>query len=128
MAANLERLKKRIKTLEEWVDENEAIAGPEGTLDSINYLIAGRKQAEVMQNHLNQLNQYLQGFLNDNELMDKWNEYIMEKENAVQEQSPEKVPSRKEAEDGEEVGEEDTKGSKASEKGEKDEERQESET
>ena len=127
MAANLERLKKRINTLEEWVDENEAIAGPEGTLDSINYLIAGRKQAEVMQNHLNQLNQYLQGFLNDNELMDKWNEYIMEKENAVQEQSPEKVPPLEETEDGEEVGEEDTKGSKASEKGEKDEERQESE-
>ena len=120
MAANLERLKKRIKTLEEWVDENEAIAGPEGTLDTINYLIAGRKQAEGMQNHLNQLQQYLQGFLNDNELMDKWNEYIMEKENAVQEQGPEKVPSLEEAEDGEEVGEEDTKGSDASKKGEKD--------
>ena len=43
MAANLERLKKRIKTLEEWVDENEAIGGPEGTLDTINYLIAGRQ-------------------------------------------------------------------------------------
>ena len=115
MAANLERLKKRIKTLEEWVDENEAIAGPEGTLDSINYLIAGRKQAEGMQNHLNQLQQYLQGFLNENELMEKWNEYIMEKENnAVQEQSPEKVPPLEEAEDGEEVGEEDTKGKKPS--------------
>ena len=119
MAANLERLKKRIKTLEEWVDENEAIGGPEGTLDTINYLISGRKQSEAMQNHLNQLQQYLQGFLNDNELMEKWNEYIMEKENAVQEQSPEKVPPREKAEDGKEVGEEDTKGSETSEKGEK---------
>ena len=118
MAANLERLKKRIKTLEEWVDENEAIGGPEGTLDTINYLIAGRKQAEGMQNHLNQLNQYLQGFLNENELMEKWNEYIMEKENAVQEQSPEKVPPLEEAEDGEEVGEEDSEGSEASEESE----------
>ena len=119
MAANLERLKKRIKTLEEWVDENEAIAGPEGTLDTINYLIAGRKQAEGMQNHLNQLQQYLQGFLNENELMEKWNEYIMEKENnAVQEQSPEEIPPRKEAEDGEEVGEEDSEGSEASEESE----------
>jgi len=127
MAANLERLKKRIKTLEEWVDENEAIGGPEGTLDTINYLIAGRKQAEGMQNHLNQLQQYLQGFLNDNELMEKWNEYIMEKENAVQEQSPEEIPPREEAEDGEEVGEEDTEGSEASEEGKKDKERQESE-
>ena len=120
MAANLERLKKRIKTLEEWVDENEAIAGPEGTLDSINYLIAGRKQAEVMQNHLNQLNQYLQGFLNDNELMEKWNEYIMEKENANEKHGPEEIPPREEAEDGKEVGEENSKGSEASKKGEKD--------
>ena len=127
MAANLERLKKRIKTLEEWVDENEAVGGPEGTLDTVNYLIARQRQAEGMQNHLNQLNQYIQGFLNENELMEKWNEYIMEKENAVQEQSPEKVPPREEAEDGEEVGEEATEGSEASEEGKKDEERQESE-
>ena len=104
MAANLERLKKRIKTLEEWVDENEAIGGPEGTLDTINYLISGRKQSEAMQNHLNQLQQYLQGFLNDNELMDKWNEYIMEKENnAVQEQQTEEIPVQEEAENSEEV-------------------------
>ncbi len=119
MAANLERLKKRIKTLEEWVDENEAIAGPEGTLDTVNYLISRQKQTEAMQNHLNQLQQYLQGFLNDNELMEKWNEYIMEKENnAVQEQSPEEIPPREEAEDGEEVGEEDSKGSETSEESE----------
>ena len=104
MAANLERLKKRIKTLEEWVDENEAIAGPEGTLDTINYLISGRRQSEQMQQHLNQLQQYLQGFLNDNELMDKWNEYIMEKENnAVQEQQTEEIPVQEEAENSEEV-------------------------
>ena len=104
MAANLERLKKRIKTLEEWVDENEAIGGPEGTLDTINYLISGRRQSEQMQQHLNQLQQYLQGFLNDNELMDKWNEYIMEKENnAVQEQQTEEIPVQEEAENSEEV-------------------------
>jgi len=119
MAANLERLKKRIKTLEEWVDENEAIGGPEGTLDTVNYLISRQRQAEGMQNHLNQLQQYLQGFLNENELMEKWNEYIMEKENnAVQEQSPEEIPPREEAEDGEEVGEEDSEGSEASEESE----------
>ena len=119
MAANLERLKKRIKTLEEWVDKNEATGGPEGTLDTVNYLVSRQKQAEAMQNHLNQLQQYLQGFLNENELMEKWNEYIMEKENnAVQEQSPEEIPPREEAEDGEEVGEEDSEGSEASEESE----------
>ena len=120
MAANLERLKKRIKTLEEWVDENEAIAGPEGTLDTINYLIAGRKQAEGMQNHLNQLQQYLQGFLNDNELMEKWNEYIMEKENADDKHSPEKMDAREQAEDGKEVGEEDPEGDETPEEEEAD--------
>ena len=119
MAANLERLKKRIKTLEEWVDENEAIGGPEGTLDTVNYLISRQRQAEGMQQHLNQLQQYLQGFLNENELMEKWNEYIMEKENnAVQEQSPEEIPPLEEAENGEEVGEKDSEGSKTSEESE----------
>ena len=120
MAANLERLKKRIKALEEWTDENEALAGPEGTLESFNYMVSRIKAATQMEAHLNQLQQYLQGFLNENELMEKWNEYIMEKENAVQEQSPEKVPPLEEAENGKEVGEKDTKGSEASKEGEKD--------
>ena len=46
MAANLERLKKRIKTLEEWVDENEAIGGPEGTLDTIIHIVTRYFAAE----------------------------------------------------------------------------------
>ena len=121
MAANLERLKKRIKTLEEWVDENEAIGGPEGTLDTVNYLISRQRQSEQMQQHLNQLQQYLQEYLNETESMDQWNEFIQTKEgekNAVQEQSPEEIPPLEEAKDGEEVGEEDTKGSEASEESE----------
>ena len=118
MAANLERLKKSIKTLEEWVDENEAIAGPEGTLDTVNYLISRQRQAEGMQNHLNQLQQYLQEYLNETESMDQWNEFIQTKEgekNAVQEQATEEVPPLEEAKDGEEVGEENPEGSETSE-------------
>ena len=118
MAANLERLKKRIRTLEDWVDENEAIGGPEGTLDTFNYLINRTRQAEQMQGHMNQLQQYLQMFLQENELMDKWNEFIQEKENAVQEQTTEKVPTLETPEDGEEVGEEDSEGSETSEESE----------
>jgi len=121
MAANLERLKKRIKTLEEWVDENEAIGGPEGTLDTVNYLISRQRQAEGMQQHLNQLQQYLQEYLNETESMDQWNEFIQTKEgekNAVQEQSPEEIPPLEEAENGEEVGEKDGEGSEASEESE----------
>ena len=49
MSANLNRLKKRIETLEKWVDDNEAVAGPEGTLDTFNYLITKVRQADQMQ-------------------------------------------------------------------------------
>ena len=58
-------------------------------------------------------------FIQQHELTDEWNEFLQEKENAVQKQSPEEVPSLTEAEDGEEVGEEDTKGKKPSKKSNK---------
>ena len=120
MSANLERLKKRIKALEEWTDENEALAGPEGTLDTFNYLISRVRQADQMQAHLNQLQQYLQEYLNETESMDQWNEFIQtrERENAVQVPSPEEVSVQEEAEDGEEVVEEDTEKQEAPEESE----------
>ena len=106
MAANLERLKKRIKALEEWTEENEALAGPEGTLDTMNYLISRVKQADQMQAHLNQLQGYLQEYLNETESMDQWNEFIKVREqgnNAVQEQQTEEVSVQEEAESSEEA-------------------------
>ena len=106
MTANLERLKKRIKALEEWTDENEALAGPEGTLDTMNYLISRVKQADQMQAHLNQLQGYLQEYLNETESMDQWNEFIQTREqgnNAVQEQQTEEVSVQEEAESSEEA-------------------------
>ena len=106
MTANLERLKKRIKALEEWTDENEALGGPEGTLDTFNYLISRVKQADQMQAHLNQLQGYLQEYLNETESMDQWNEFIQTREqanNAVQEQQTEKVSVQEEAESSEEA-------------------------
>ena len=120
MSANLERLKKRIKALEEWTDENEALAGPEGTLDTFNYLISRVRQADQMQAHLNQLQQYLQEYLNETESMDQWNEFIQtrEQENAVQVPSPEEVSAQEQAEDGEEVVEEDTEEQEAPEESE----------
>ena len=120
MSGNLNRLKKRIETLEKWVDDNEALAGPEGTLDTFNYLITKNRQAEQMQAHLNQLQQYLQQYLNETESMDQWNEFIStrEQENAVQVPSSEKVSVQEEAEDGEEVVEEDTEEQEAPEESE----------
>ena len=106
MSANLTRLKKRIETLEQWVDDNEAIAGPEGTLDTFNYLIGKQRQFDQMQAHLNQLQGYLQEYLNETESMDQWNEFIQTREqenNAVQEQQTEEVSEQEEAESGEEV-------------------------
>ncbi len=120
MSANLERLKKRIKALEEWTDENEALAGPEGTLDTFNYLIGKQRQFDQMQAHLNQLQTYLQEYLNETESMDQWNEFIQtrERENAVQVPSPEEVSTQEQAEDGEEVVEEDTEEQEAPEESE----------
>ena len=106
MSANLTRLKKRIETLEQWVDDNEAIAGPEGTLDTFNYLIGKQRQFDQMQAHLNQLQQYLQEYLNETESMDQWNEFIQTREqqnNAIQEQPAEEVPAQEEAESSEEA-------------------------
>ena len=106
MTANLERIKKRIKTLEEWVDGNESLAGPEGTLDTMNYLISRVRQADQMQAHLNQLQGYLQEYLNETESMDQWNEFIQTREqenHAVQEQQTEEVSVQEEAENSEEA-------------------------
>ena len=106
MSANLTRLKKRIETLEQWVDDNEAIAGPEGTLDTFNYLIGKQRQFDQMQAHLNQLQGYLQEYLNETESMDQWNEFIQTREqekNAIQEQQTEEVSVQEETESSEEV-------------------------
>ena len=106
MSANLTRLKKRIETLEQWVDDNEALAGPEGTLDTMNYLIGENRRAGQMQAHLNQLQQYLQEYLNETESMDQWNEFIQTREqgkHAIQEQQTEEVSVQEEAESSEEV-------------------------
>ena len=106
MSANLTRLKKRIETLEQWVDDNEATGGPEGTLDTFNYLIGKQKQFDQMQAHLNQLQGYLQEYLNETESMDQWNEFIKVREqgnNAVQEQQTEEVSVQEEAESSKEA-------------------------
>ena len=106
MSANLTRLKKRIETLEQWVEDNEALAGPEGTLDTMNYLIGENRRAGQMQAHLNQLQGYLQEYLNETESMDQWNEFIQTREqenNAIQEQPAEEVPAQEEAESSEEA-------------------------
>jgi len=121
--ANVQRLTKRVKDLEEWTKENEMTGGPNGVLDAFAFMVSEmriaaqiRKQTE---HNFNGLRNATFEFIQQHELTDEWNEFLKEKENAVQEQSPEEVPSLAEAEDGEEVGKEDTKGKKPSKKSNK---------
>ena len=117
--ANLQRLTERVKKMEDWVKENEATGGPQGVLDTFTFLInETRMSAQLrsqMQEQINNLRSLAFEFIQQHELTNEWNAFLKEKEeNAVQEQSPEEVPALTEAEDGEEVGEEDSKGSKTS--------------
>ena len=116
--ANVQRLTKRVKDLEEWTKENEMTGGPQGVLETFNFLIheartSGQIRMQAEQN-FNQMRAMAFEFIQQHELTDEWNEFLKEKENAVQEQATEEIPSLTEAEDGEEVGEEDTKESKPS--------------
>ena len=121
--ANVQRLTKRVKDLEEWTKENEMTGGPNGVLDAFAFMVSEMRVAAQMrmntEQNFNGLRSAAFEFIQQHELTDEWNEFLKEKENAVQEQSPEEVPSLAEAEDGEEVGEEDTKGKKPSKKSNK---------
>ena len=102
--ATVQRLTKRVNELEEWVKENELTGGPKGTLDVMQFLInETRMSAQVrtqLEQQVNNLRALTFEFINQHELTEEWNEFLQEKE--------------EEAKDGEEVGEEDTKGKKPS--------------
>jgi len=116
--ANVQRLTKRVKDLEEWVKENDMTGGPQGILDTFTFLInETRMSAQLrtrMEQQVNNLRKLTFEFIQQHELIEEWNEFLKEKENAVQKQATEEVPSLTEAEDGEEVGEEDSEGSETS--------------
>ena len=116
--ANVQRLTKRVKDLEEWTKANEMTGGPQGVLEAFAFMVSEMRTAAQMRMQTEQTFNGLRNaafeFIQQHELTEEWNEFLQEKENAVQEQSPEEVPSLTEAEDGEEVGEEDTKESKPS--------------
>jgi len=121
--ANIQRLTERVKKMEEWVKENDMTGGPQGVLETFVLMVNETRASTNIRvqavQQLNNLRALAFEFIEQHELTDEWNEFLQEKENAVQEQSPEEVPSLTEAEDGEEVGEEDTKGKKPSKKSNK---------
>ena len=101
--ANNERLTKRVKKMEEWIAENEG--GP--TLNNMNWLLDTLRNASDNVNHLNRQMSALQGlqheFLEGKELVDEWNVWLKEKDNAVQEQQTEEVSVQEEAENSKEA-------------------------
>jgi len=111
--ANVERLTKRVKKIEEWIEENKDFGGPQGVLETMNFLIneartIGQK-AQHWQTQFTEFRSLAFEFLNDKEMQESWDKFLEEKENAVQKQETEEVSSRDEAEDSEEVREEDAK-------------------
>ena len=103
--ANNERLTKRVKKIEEWIAENEG--GP--TLINMNWLLETLRNASNQVDHQGRQMEMLRGlqqeFLQTNELLDSWNDFIKEKDDAVQEQQAEEVSVQEEAESSEEVSE-----------------------
>ena len=105
--ANNERLTKRVKKIEEWVAENEEMGGPKGYLDTMVAMYQGNMQASQQLRQLDmqfqQLRAFAFEFIQENKLDDEWNEFLKEKDNAVQEQQAEEVSVQKEAESSKEA-------------------------
>ena len=110
--ANLERLTKRVKKVEEWIEENEDMGGPKGLLETMSFLINEARNnamnSQRMQQQFTQFRELAFEFFKTNELIESWDTFLEEKENAVQEQETESVPVRDEPETSEGVREENT--------------------
>jgi len=105
--ANNERLTKRVKYLEDWVAENEDMGGPKGHLDTMVWLLnlvkGNQEQFNGLNQQFNDLRQLTFEFMKEQDLEKEWDQFVQEKQNAVQEQQAEEVPAQEEAESGEEV-------------------------
>lgn len=80
--------------------ENEEMGGPKGYMDTMVAMYQGNmaasNQLRQLDQQFQQLRSYAFEFIEENKLGDEWNEFLKEKDNAVQEQ-------QEEAESGEEV-------------------------
>ena len=107
--ANNERLTKRVKYLEDWVAENEDMGGPKGHLDTMVWLLnlvkGNQEQFNMLNQQFNDLRQMTFEFMKEQDLEKDWDEFVQEKQNAVQEQQAEEVSVQSEAESGEETSE-----------------------
>tara|TARA_A100001515_G_scaffold78193_1_gene62073 strand:- start:181 stop:495 length:315 start_codon:yes stop_codon:yes gene_type:complete len=87
--ANNERLTKRVKYLEDWVAENEDMGGPKGHLDTMVWLLnlvkGNQEQFNMLNQQFNDLRQLTFEFMKEQDLEKEWDEFVQEKQNAVQE-------------------------------------------
>jgi len=119
--ATLKRLEKRMNEVEAWVKDFNNSQGPKQTMDNLNWLVGQTRQlgerlqgteqqAVQMQEALQQNAKIVEGFVEKEDLVHKWQAYLAElqkeaEENAVQESETESLDVQEQAEDGEEVGE-----------------------
>ena len=109
--ANLKRLTDRVKKVEQWIEENEDMGGPKGTLETMTFLVNELRASGAKTTHFeqtfNNFRSLVFDFLKMKELNEEWDTFLQETDNAVQEQETESVPVRDEPEASEGVREED---------------------
>ena len=103
--ANIERLTKRVKSIEKWIEEN----GAGDTVNNYNFLLNAYRGADdalrQTQQQFGMLQTLQREYLESKELVDDWDAFLKEKDNAVQEQQTEEVSVQSEAESSEEASE-----------------------
>jgi len=108
--ANIERLTKRVKKMEEWVAENEEMGGPKGYMDTFvhmyNVNLNMNNQMNMSSQQFQQLRGYSFEFISEHNLGEEWNEFLKEKDNAVQNNPTEEESVQEETEGSEEAVEE----------------------
>ena len=113
--ANLKRLTDRVKNIEKWIEQNE----DSDTMSNMHYLIKSIRHAGELVDSEKATPQNFRTlvfeWMSNNDLGDSWNEFVEEKQNAVQEQETESLPVRDESEASEGVREEDAEEQKTTE-------------
>ena len=130
--ATLKRVEKRLEAAEKWMKEFEKNTGPRAILDNMNWLVEQcrhmgktidehRQQLQMAQQQFQTNESALGSFLESNDLVMDWQAHaakMQEEQNAVQEQETESVDARKQASDGEGMGEEAPEGDETTEQSE----------
>jgi len=101
--ANLKRLTDKVKKIEKWIEENSDA----DTMANMHYLLRSCRQAgEMLQKKESDFNHFkglVFEWMQDREHGDDWNEFVQEKEDAIQKSKTEEIPLQEEAESGEEA-------------------------